>query len=153
MTQLRTKNKTLAALLAALGGSLGLHRFYLYGISDKLAWLPILPSALGWWGVARMRQYGQDDMLSWLLLPPLGITLAAGCLAAVIYVLTPADKWNAKHNPQLAADAPAGMSHALSVGVLVFAMLAGTVAFMSTLAFSVQKYFEHQVDTTNELSQ
>ena len=29
------KNKTLATLLAAVGGTLGLHRFYLHGTGDR----------------------------------------------------------------------------------------------------------------------
>ena len=32
------KNKTLAAWLAFIGGQLGLHRLYLYGLSDLWAW-------------------------------------------------------------------------------------------------------------------
>lgn len=139
----RGKNKTLAAALAALGGSMGLHRFYLHGLGDVVAWLFPIPSALGWWGVERMRLYGQDDVLSWVLIPLLGFALTAGCLTALIYALTPQAQWNARHNPQMAPDAAAGRSNALTIAVLVFALLAGTIAFMGSLAFSVQKYFEH----------
>lgn len=143
----RVKNKTLAAALAAFGGSMGLHRFYLYGLGDVVAWVFPIPSALGWWGVERMRLHGQDDVLSWLLIPLLGLSLTVGCLMAIVYALTPQERWNARHNPQFPADAPAGRSHALTVAVLVFALLAGTIAFMGSLAFSVQKYFEHAAAT------
>jgi TM2 domain-containing membrane protein YozV len=143
----KAKNKTLAAALAAFGGSMGLHRFYLHGLTDVVAWIFPIPSALGWWGVERMRLYGQDDVLSWLLIPLLGLSLTVGCLTAVVYALTPQEQWNTRHNPQLPADASAGRSHALTVAVLVFAMLAGTTAFMGSLAFSVQKYFEHDART------
>jgi hypothetical protein len=147
VSQARAKNKTLAAVLAAIGGSMGLHRFYLYGLGDTVAWLFPIPSALGWWGVERMRDLGQDDMLSWALIPLLGATLAVGCLMAVIYALTPAERWNARHNPQLPQDDPAGRSHGLTVVVLVFAMLAGTIAFMGSLSFGVQKVFEYQIES------
>lgn len=147
------KNKTLATTLAALGGSMGLHRFYLYGLGDWLAWLHPIPAALGWWGVERVRMYGQDDQLSWVLIPLLGFTLAAACLTAVVYALTPADKWNARHNPDLATDASPGSSSALTIMVLIFAMLAGTIALMGSLAFSFQRYFEYQIEEAKKISQ
>ena len=34
--------------LALLGGSLGLHRFYLRGLGDWIGWLHPIASALGW---------------------------------------------------------------------------------------------------------
>lgn len=148
----RTKNKTVAAVLAALGGSMGLHRFYLYGLGDMGAWLFPIPSALGWWGVERMRLLGQDDMLSWALIPLLGATLAIGCLMAVIYALMPMERWNARHNPERSQQDPAGRSHGLTIVVLVFAMLAGTIAFMGSLAFTVQKVFEYQIEAARSES-
>jgi hypothetical protein len=147
------KNKTLAAFLAAVGGSLGLHRFYLHGTSDWVGWLYALASALGWWGVERIRQLGQDDILSWFLVPLLGTSLAAACLMAVIYALAPQERWNARHNPGLAANHRSGASHALTIAVLIFALLAGTIAFMSSLAFSFQHYFEYQIDEAQKISQ
>lgn len=152
MSGQRTKNKTVAAVLAALGGSMGLHRFYLYGFGDTLAWLFPIPSALGWWGVERMRLLGQDDVLSWALIPLLGTTLAITCLMAVIYALTPMERWNAHHNPDCSPQDPAGRSHGLTIVVLVFAMLAGTIAFMGSLAFSVQKVFEYQIEAARSES-
>ncbi len=147
MSTPRTKNKTWAAALAAVGGSMGLHRFYLHGLGDMWAWCFPIPSALGWWGVERMRLLGQDDMLSWALIPLLGLSLTVGCLMAVVYALTPMERWNQRHNPTLPDTTPAGQTHALTIGVLVFAMLAGTIAFMGSLAFSVQKVFEYQIET------
>jgi hypothetical protein len=46
------KSKTLAAWLALLVGTMGLHRLYLYGLKDVWGWLHPLPSALGLLGVA-----------------------------------------------------------------------------------------------------
>ena len=63
------KNKTLAAWLAFLGGPLGLHRFYLFGLADLLGWLLPIPAALGLYGVLRARHYGLDDPWSWVLIP------------------------------------------------------------------------------------
>ena len=69
------KSKTWATWLALLGGSLGLHRFYLRGLSDAWAWLFPLPTLMGVYGVLRARQYGLDDHLSWILIPLLGLML------------------------------------------------------------------------------
>jgi TM2 domain-containing membrane protein YozV len=147
------KNKTLAAFLAAFGGSLGLHRFYLKGLSDWVGWLHVALSMVGWWGVERIRTYGQDDQLSWVLVPFLGISLAVACLTAVIDALATPERWNARHNPELDPEHPAGVSHGLTIAVLIFALLAGTIAFMSSLAFSFQHYFEYQIDEAQKISQ
>lgn len=141
------RHKTLAAFLALALGPLGVHRFYLKGLSDWVGWLFPVPTALGLWGVERMRELGQDDPLSWVLVPWLGATLSISCLMAVVYALTPAPKWNATHNPGLPRDASPGTSQALTVVVLIAAMLVGTTALMASLAFSFQRYFEHELQT------
>lgn len=150
---MRPRSKTVAATLALVGGSFGLHRFYLKGWSDWVGWLFPIPSALGWWGIERVGQWGQDDKLSWLLIPLLGFSVAVSCLMAVVYALTPAEKWNATHNPQLPPDHPRGRSHTLTVLVLIAAMLVGTTAFMASLAFSFQRYFEYQIEEARKISQ
>ena len=73
---MKPRNKTLAVWLALLGGSLGLHRFYLRGWGDWIGWLHPIAAALGWMGVERVQQYGQDDHLSWVLIPFLGLSIA-----------------------------------------------------------------------------
>ena len=82
------KNKTLAVWLALIGGTLGLHRFYLKGLGDWVGWLHPVPTALGLWGVERVLTYGQDDKLSWVLVPFVGVTLAASCLTGIVYALS-----------------------------------------------------------------
>lgn len=138
------KNKTTAAWLAFLFGQLGLHRLYLFGSRDLWAWLHPLAAALGWWGVERVRLYGQDDQLAWLLIPLLGFTLAGTALTAIYYGLMSSEKWNARHNPG-SLDAIAGNTSWLTIGAVVFALLFGTIALMSSIVFSFQRYFEYQV--------
>ena len=104
------KNKTLATWLTFVGGPLGLHRFYLFGMGDVKGWLLPIPTALGFYGIERARDYGLDDTLSWLLIPLLGFTVAACALNAIVYGLMSAEKWNAAMNPQAANDAPSGLS-------------------------------------------
>jgi len=146
------KNKTTAAWLAFIGGQLGLHRLYLFSWRDLWAWLHPAIAALGWWGVARVRIYGQDDQLAWALIPLLGLTLAGTALTAIYYGLMPADKWNARHNPN-EPEAAAGHSNWLTIGAVVLALLVGTIVLMSSLAFSFQRYFEYQIDEARKISQ
>lgn len=146
------KNKTLAAWLAFLGGPIGLHRFYLRGLSDPLGWLLMLPTALGIYGIRRVQQFGQDDMLSWLLIPLLGFTIAACALTAIVYGLATPEKWNARHNPDAAPDAPAGRTGWWTVLALAAALMIGTAVLMASLAFSFQRYFELQIAEAHKIS-
>ncbi len=152
MTALTPKNKTIASWLAFAGGQLGLHRFYLFGWADPWAWVHPVIAAIGWYGVQRVRLYGQDDQIAWLLVPWLGFTLAATSLTAIYYGLMAPEKWNALHNPAT-PDAAAGHTNWLTIGAIVLALLFGTIALMSSLAFSFQRYFEYQVEEARKISQ
>ena len=146
------KNKTTATWLAFIGGQLGLHRLYLYGWHDLWAWAHPVVAALGWWGVERVRTHGQDDQLAWLLIPLLGFTLAGTALTAIYYGLMPPEKWNAAHN-RAATDTKAGNTSWLTICAIVFALLFGTIALMSSIVFSFQRYFEYQVEEARKISQ
>lgn len=147
------KNKTLAAWLAFLGGPLGLHRFYLHGITDMLGWLLPIPTALGIYGIQRVQQLGQDDHYSWLLIPLLGFTIAGCALRAILYGLMTPERWNARYNPSAPLDAPAGNTQWITIGAIVFALLMGTTVLMASLAFSFQRYFEYQIEEARKISQ
>ena len=145
MTEQRSpyKSKTLATWLALLGGCFGLHRFYLHGFRDVWAWLLPWPALIGLYGVRRMAAFGADDHLAWLLIPLLGLVLAATMLSAIIYGLTPDERWNARFNPGIAPGAPAGW---LAVFGVIFALVIGAGMLMATLAFSAQRYYEYQAE-------
>ncbi len=147
------KNKTLAAWLAFVGGPLGLHRFYLHGLTDMVGWLLPIPTALGLYGIQRVQTLGQDDQVSWYLIPLLGFTIAACALTAIVYGLTTAEKWNARFNPQLAHDAAPGRTHWLTIGAVVCSLLIGTTVLMASIAFSFQRYFEYQIEEARKISQ
>jgi hypothetical protein len=146
------KSKTLATWLALTGGAVGLHRFYLHGLGDKLGWLLLLPTLLGLWGVQRVGALGQDDQLAWLLVPVLGFTLAGTMLQGIVYGLTPDAAWHARHNPQLAADQAPSSGWAVVLGIGLSLMLGATV-LMATIAFSGQRYFEYQIEEARKISQ
>ena len=147
------KNKTLAAWLAFVGGPLGLHRFYLHGITDMLGWLLPIPTALGIYGIQRVQQLGQDDHTSWMLIPLLGFTIAGCALQAILFALKTPEAWNARYNPTAAPDAPAGRTQCITIGAIVLSLLVGTAVLMASLAFSFQRYFEYQIEEARKISQ
>jgi len=147
------KSKTLATWIALVGGPLGLHRFYLYGLGDVLGWLCPLPTLIGIWGLNRVDQFGQDDQLSWLLIPVLGFMVAGTMLQAIIYGLMPDDKWHARFNPGLSGSPAAPASGWAAVIGVILALLVGATVLMSTIAFSGQRYFEYQVEEARKISQ
>jgi len=147
------KNKTLAAWLAFVGGPLGLHRFYLHGLADPLGWLLPIPTALGLYGIERVQQFGQDDPWSWLLIPLLGFTMAGCALRAILYGLTTPEQWNARFNPAASPDAEPGRTNWLTIGAMVASLMIGTAVLMASLAFSFQRYFEHQIEEARKISQ
>jgi 4-hydroxybenzoate polyprenyltransferase len=136
------RSKTLAAWLALLLGCLGAHRFYLRGFGDRLAWLYWPPTLLGLWGVLRLRALGQDDHLAWALIPLLGLALSAAMLAAIVLALTADEKWDSRHNPGHAV-VPTGWGPVLAA---IAALMLGGMVLMGTIAFSLQKLFEWQLE-------
>ena len=147
------KNKTLAAWLTFVGGPLGLHRFYLFGIASRLLWILPIPTLLGLYGIYRAHTLGLEDPWGWVLIPMLGFTIAGCALNAVVYGLMATDKWNARFNPGAAAEAPAGQTNWLTIGALVASLLVGTTVLMASLAYSFQHYFEYQVEEAKLISQ
>ena len=139
----RYRSKTLATWIALIGGSIGLHRFYLHGFRDVWGWLFIVPSTIGLYGVQRMRHLGVNDHLAWALIPLLGVMLSIAMLSAIVYGLTPDEKWNARFNPS-------GPNHQMNwatvIGVAA-ALIIGGAVLMATIAFSAQRYFEYQAET------
>lgn len=135
------RSKTVAAWLALLLGSLGVHRMYLYGLRDFRAWLHPLPTAVGLLGVERVRALGQDDQLAWLLIPLLGLMLSLAMLFAILYALTPDDVWQQRYN----AGRPAQATGWGPVLAAVLALLVGGTVLMGTIAYGGQKFFEWQL--------
>jgi hypothetical protein len=147
------KNKTLATWITFVGGPLGLHRFYLFGNSDRLGWLISIPTMAGLYGVYRARSFGLDDPWSWVLIPMLGFTIAACAINALVFGLMACEKWNQRFNPQAPSDSDSGQTNWFTVGGLAVSLLVGTTVLMASLAFSFQHYFEYQVEEARLISQ
>ncbi|MFY8042335.1 MAG: hypothetical protein ACOVOD_05355 [Rhodoferax sp.] len=147
------KNKTIAVWLTLLFGSLGLHRRYLLGRFDALSLLLPIPTLLGCYGILRVSNFGVDDQLSWVLMPLLGFTLAGCALNAILYGLMSAEQWNRKFNATSPENAPQGTSNWITIIGLGLALMLGTTMLMASIAFSVQRYFEYQMEQASSLSQ
>jgi len=106
------RDKTVAASLAAFGGTLGLHRFYLDGARR---WLP-------WAYVA----------FSWTLVPTF-----AGFIEALRIALTPDERWDARWNAGSTRRSHSGWPVIL---LAVFTLLGGAVLLMSLLSFALSRW-------------
>ena len=140
-----SRSKTMAAWAALLGGVAGMHRFYLKGPRDPLAWLLPLPTLLGSYGIWRAREFGLDDRWSWVLMPLLGLVLSACTLTAIIYGLTEQQQWNKKFNRDQPLDDPRGATNWLTILAVVLAAFFGMTALMASIVFSIQRLFEWQL--------
>jgi hypothetical protein len=134
----RYRSKTAATWLALLLGSLGAHRFYLHGGDDRLAWLHPWPTLLGLYGVRRMLEFGLDDRLAAWFVPLLGLMLAGTMLTAIVYGLTPDERWQARFN---AGQPPRASGWAAVIGMIA-ALMVGATVLMATIAFGLQRLAE-----------
>jgi len=144
------RSKTVATWLAVLGGWLGLHRFYLHGLRDPIGWCFAPPALVGLVGVQRMRAFGVDDHLAWVLIPILGLVLAISMIGALVYGLTPDERWNARYNANAARQHQTGWATVLGV---IAALVLGAGILMATIAFSAQHYFEYAAEQAADAAQ
>jgi hypothetical protein len=151
-------SKTLATWIAVIGGSLGLHHWYLDGPRRWVGLLYPIPTLVGLVGAFRMDKLGVDDRLSWALIPWLGLTISVGMMCAIVIGLTTDAKWARLHagdptKPVVRASReeddetpPPGIVHtgwAPVLGVILALMIGGGV-LMGTIAFTVEKAFDLQ---------
>jgi hypothetical protein len=91
------KNKTLSCLLSVLGGSLGIHRFYLYGRRDVFGWVYFAASII--YLIMLAAFWGKDSLAANVaLLFPIPVFVAA--IEALSIGLTDDEKWDRRHNVQ-----------------------------------------------------
>ena len=109
---LRFRNKTVATALAGLGGTFGLHRFYLQGSSTVLPWLYVV--------------------FCWTLIPTF-----AGFIEALRFALTPDERWDARWN----AGTPMRSRSSWFVILLAALTFFGAVTLLMTLlSFAIGRY-------------
>ncbi|MGZ8259280.1 MAG: TM2 domain-containing protein [Caldimonas sp.] len=135
----RGRSRAVATWLALVGGSLGLHRFYLHGAGDGWAWLHPWPTLAGAYGFWRMRELGVDDPRGSLLVLLLGAMLAISMLQAILLGLTSDELWERRHG----GSRPAAWPTWVAVGL---ALALGASIAMATIAFAAQRWFESRAE-------
>ncbi len=108
----RFRDKTIATLLAALGGTLGLHRFYLSGAGRALPWLYVA--------------------FCWTLVPTF-----AGVVEALRFALTPDARWDERWNADAGRSSASG-GFVILVAVATFA--GGVTLLMTLLSFTIGRW-------------
>ena len=146
----RFRSKTLTATLAFLFGSLGAHRFYLYGMRDMFGWAHFLGTLLGVPGVALLVATTRTSPLGWALAVPGAISLLAAFLSAIVYGLRPDQKWDAQFNAGLDRRSRSGWA---VVFVVIFSLFIGALLLMAGLAVTFESYFESHGDAGQSLEQ
>jgi TM2 domain-containing membrane protein YozV len=146
----RFRSKTLTAALAFLFGSLGAHRFYLYGWRDLAGWAHLLGTLIGIPGVLLLVASQRTATLGWWLALPGAISLFSAFLAALVYGLRPDEKWDAQFNADTGRHSRSGWT---VIFIVILSLLIGAFLLMTALALSFQTYFETQVEAAKQLSQ
>lgn len=106
------KNKTVATILAALGGTIGLHRFYLMGPGRLLPWLYVA--------------------FFWTLIPTF-----AGFIEALTFALMPDERWDARWNAGASRTSASGWPVIL---LAVLTMAGGVTLLMTVLSFVIGRF-------------
>lgn len=120
------KNKTLATLLASALGATGLHRLYLRGFGDRLAWLHFALLAIA----LLLLALAPSINLFYRLLPVI-VSMIAGFLQALVLGLMPDETFDAAFNA--GSDGRSDSRWPLAL-LLVATMLVGATVLISTMA-------------------
>jgi hypothetical protein len=88
------KNKTVATFLALLLGSIGLHRFYLGGLSDRWGWLHAVSLPVSAWLLL-----SNPELPLLVNTLPLVISMLTASIETFVLGLMPDEKWDARYNP------------------------------------------------------
>jgi TM2 domain-containing membrane protein YozV len=137
----RFRSKTMTAALAFFLGTVGAHRFYLYGSRDVFGWAHVLGTLLGIPGMLLLIATHRASPLGWALVIPGGISLVAAFLAAIVYGLRPDAKWDAQFNALTNGRSQSGWA---VIFVVIFSLFIGAMLLMGGLAVAFQTYFESQ---------
>ncbi len=119
------KNKTLATLLALTLGTIGAHRFYLYGKRDIHAWIHASSLAVA---ILLRVEYTTQIFLQ---ISPLLLSALAGFMAALINGLASDEQWDKAHNTASGTTSNSGWQLAL---LLVLTTIVGSTTLIATIA-------------------
>jgi TM2 domain-containing membrane protein YozV len=132
------KSKTITALLAATLGSIGAHRFYLFGKRDQLAWLHFISLPLS------LLITNLLFNLPWLItMSPWTVSLLVSLLTTLVLGLKSDDKWDAQYNPESSQKSESTWVLAL---ILVSTAAIGAFALIFVLARAFALFYTGGVD-------
>jgi len=131
------RHKALAALLASLGGGLGLNRLYL---GQSLWWLPLAITALTLPLLIGVRNWYQSPAFFVLMIP-----VTAGFIQALVIALMPDERFDAVFNAGATRKNRSGWDAVL---VAIATLAGGAIALMATIALLFQTYYEHALGLT-----
>jgi TM2 domain-containing membrane protein YozV len=120
------KNKTFTTLLAALAGSVGAHRFYLFGKSDYWGWAHLVSLPISF--LISHLYFGSQPLLTYSLFI---LSFLIALLEALVTGLTPDEKWDARHNPNSTKTSTSSWPLAL---ILVLTAGIGAIALIGVIA-------------------
>lgn len=146
----RFRSKTLTATLAFLFGSLGIHRFYLYGMRDLFGWAHVVGTLMGVPGALLLIATARTSALGWGLAVPGALSLLISLLTAIVYGLRPDQKWDTQFNAGANKQSRSGWA---VVFIVIFSLFIGALLLMAGLAVTFQTYFESQGDVARSLGQ
>jgi len=132
-SQIQHKNKTVAALLATLGGGIGLHRFYLSGRQDKWGWLHVASVPL-----SLCIYFSVPGAHLLIICLPLVLSVLIGFLACLVIGTTTDEQWDAKFNANSGQQSHSGWTLAL---LLVFSLALGAGSLIFVIARSFDLFF------------
>ncbi|SDV50896.1 NINE protein [Chitinasiproducens palmae] len=142
----RFRSKTFAALLAFLLGSVGAHRFYLFGRRDRYAWLHIAATLLGAVGVGLLFETHRASLTGWVLATIGAISVFAAFIAALRIGLRPDAQWDQRFNAATGRESRSGWP---VVFIVIFSLFIGASLLMAALAITFQTYFEFDLGQTS----
>jgi hypothetical protein len=125
------RHKALAALLAAIGGALGAHRWYL---GRRYAWLPLAVTAMCLPLLLGVRNWFQSPAFFVAVIP-----VVTGFVEALVLALMPDARFDARYNASAGRTNHSGWDAVL---VAIFSLMIGAIVLMASLALLFQTSFE-----------
>ncbi|MGS0743996.1 NINE protein [Glaciimonas sp. GG7] len=120
------KNKTLTTFITTVFGSIGIHRFYLYGAKDKWGWLHFVTLPLSLLALILWPEQQHFFLFALLLISALIATLEA-----LVTGLMPDEKWDTKHNLNSGKKSDTAWPIAL---ILVLTLILGATGLIAAIA-------------------
>jgi hypothetical protein len=120
------KNKTLATFLSFSLGSVGAHRFYLYGKQDPIAWLHALSLPLSF-----MLSKLYFNLNGFVTYGPWLLSLLVALFMTLVLGLKSDEKWDAQFNAESGQKSD---SHWFLALILVFAVACGAIVLIGIMA-------------------